>query len=259
MSETSTHSRCRIRRAGSRAALLAGCVSFITLCLLTVGCSSATGSANGPSTSVSASSPPARSPSAPAARPRIVILGDSLAAGRGLEPGEAFPARLQERLDNASYAYEVVAAGVSGDTSAGGLRRLDWSLADDVEILVVELGGNDGLRGLPVEQLEHNLDAIVRRTRERGIQVLIAGMEAPPNLGSGYTTAFRAAFRQVARKHGVDLLPFVLEGVAGESELNQSDGIHPNAAGADRVAENIWRALKPLLTGPTAQRAEADS
>jgi acyl-CoA thioesterase-1 len=182
-----------------------------------------------------------------ARRPRLVVLGDSLTAGLGLDPADAFPAVLQARLQRAGYDIEVVNAGVSGDTTAGGLRRLDWVLDEDVRILVVALGGNDGLRGLPVDEMRRNLDAIIRRARARGIAVVLAGMEAPPNLGEPYTSRFRETFRQLAREHRVAFVPFLLEGVAGDPALNQSDGIHPNAAGARRVADNLWGALEPLV------------
>lgn len=189
--------------------------------------------------------PPARSASVSV--PRIVVLGDSLTAGLGLGPQEAFPAVLEARVRGAGYGFEVVNAGVSGDTTAGGLRRLDWVLDANVRVLIVALGGNDGLRGLPVEDMRRNLDAIIRRARERGIAVVLAGMEAPPNLGETYTARFRQVFRDLARQHEVAFVPFLLDGVAGVAALNQPDGIHPNAAGARRVAENVWRALEPVL------------
>jgi acyl-CoA thioesterase-1 len=180
-------------------------------------------------------------------RPRIVFLGDSLTAGLGLPADEAYPALLQQKIDQAGLGYEVINAGVSGDTSAGGLRRLEWVLDGDVRVLVVALGANDGLRGLPVAELERNLEQIVSTARSRGVSVLLAGMEAPPNVGSEYTAAFRQTYRNVAQAQGVPLVPFLLDGVAGRAELNQSDGIHPNAAGARRVADTIWPALEPLL------------
>ncbi|MPY87619.1 MAG: arylesterase [Luteitalea sp.] len=186
------------------------------------------------------------------ARPRVVVLGDSITAGLGLPPREAFPAVLQQRLDEAGYDFEVVAAGVSGDTSAGGLRRLDWVLEGDVRILVLELGGNDGLRGLTVKQMKQNLDAIIERTEARGIDVLLCGMEAPANFGASYTADFRRAFQDLARARDVPLLPFVLEGVAGVTALNQPDGIHPNAEGARRVADNVWKMLEPMLAPAAA-------
>jgi acyl-CoA thioesterase-1 len=183
-----------------------------------------------------------------ASRPRIVVLGDSLTAGLGLAPEQAYPALLQKRLDAAGLKYEVVNAGVSGDTSAGGLRRIDWVLEGDVKILVVALGGNDALRGLPVEQLHDNLMTITDRAKARGIKVILAGMEAPPNFGSAYTAAFRQTYRDVARQQGAVLIPFLLEGVAGLPDMNQGDGIHPTAAGAEKVAETVWSALRPIVS-----------
>ena len=188
---------------------------------------------------------------APSDRPRVVILGDSLTAGLGLPANLAYPALLQRRIDGAGLNYEVVNAGVSGDTTAGGLRRLDWALSDDVRVLVVALGANDGLRGLPVGEVRRNLSTIVARARDRGVQVLLAGMEAPPNVGREYTDAFREVYREVARREDVPLIPFLLVGVAGESGLNQPDGIHPNPAGAERLAETVWRALEPMLNSAT--------
>lgn len=182
-----------------------------------------------------------------AERPRIVFLGDSLTAGYGLDRSQSVPALVQARLKAAGYDYEVVNAGVSGDTSAGGLSRLEWSVEGDVRVLVVELGANDGLRGLPVAAMKRNLDEIIRRAKQRGITVLLTGMEAPPNYGALYTTEFRRVFRDLAREHSVAFIPFFLEGVAGIPSLNIADGIHPNAAGARIVEATIWRGLEPLL------------
>ncbi len=181
------------------------------------------------------------------ARPRIVFLGDSLTAGLGLEPAQSVPSLVQERLDEQGYGYEVVNAGVSGDTSAGGLRRLDWSLAGDVRVLVVELGANDGLRGLAVADLKKNLTEVITTAQRRGIKVLLTGMEAPPNYGVSYTTEFRAVYQELATLPGVSFMPFYLEGVAGDPALNQRDGIHPNPEGAHIVESNVWRSLEPLL------------
>ena len=224
-------------------------IRSLGVCLL-----AATAASCSPGDSQSTVPPPARSETAapaavPAApRPRIVVLGDSLTAGLGLEPGQAYPALLQKRLDAAGLKYEVVNAGVSGDTSAGGLRRIDWALDGDVKILVVALGGNDALRGLPVEQLRENLTTIVERASARGIKVILAGMEAPPNFGPAYTASFRQTYRDVARQHGAVLIPFLLDGVAGLPELNQGDGIHPTAAGAEKVTETVWSALRPIVS-----------
>jgi acyl-CoA thioesterase-1 len=193
---------------------------------------------------------PASAPAAAAvasAPPRIVILGDSLTAGYGLDKAQAFPSLMQQRLNQAGTRYEVVNAGVSGDTTAGGLRRLDWSLEGNTRILVVALGGNDGLRGLPVAETKGNLDQIIRRAKARDIAVVLAGMEAPPNYGPQYTAEFRQLFRDLAREHDVPLIPFLLEGVAGMPALNIADGIHPNPEGARIVERTVWSAVEPLV------------
>jgi acyl-CoA thioesterase I len=198
----------------------------------------------------------ARTAAAPVARPavvsavpRVVILGDSLTAGFGLGVNEAFPALLEQRIKAQGLNYEIVNAGVSGDTSAGGLSRLDWALDGDVRVLVVALGGNDGLRALPPQELSHNLAQIIERAQQKGITVVLAGMEAPPNFGPEYTAAFRAVYPALAKHYHVALVPFLLEGVAGDDALNQRDHIHPNIEGARIVADNVWKAL-----GPTLQR-----
>jgi acyl-CoA thioesterase-1 len=196
---------------------------------------------------------PARTKASPATnpatnKPRIIFLGDSLTAGLGLDVKDNFPSLIQQRLDREGRRFEVVNAGVSGDTSAGGLRRLEWAMADgDPKVLLVALGGNDGLRGLPPEQLEHNLAEIIERAQTRGLTVIIAGMEAPPNFGDDYTTRFRAVYPTLAKRYDVRLIPFLLEGVAGNPAFNQSDGIHPNQRGAAIVADLVWRALEPAL------------
>ena len=179
--------------------------------------------------------------------PRIVFLGDSLTAGLGLAREQAVPALIQARLDAKGYAYEAVNAGVSGDTAAGGLSRLEWSLEGQVAILVVELGANDGLRGLPAAQLEHNLSEIIARAQQRGVTVVLTGMEAPPNYGPVYTSEFRQVFRDLADEYNVAFVPFFLEGVAGIPSLNNDDGMHPNSAGAQIVAETVWRVLEPVI------------
>ncbi|HJZ76716.1 MAG TPA: arylesterase [Vicinamibacterales bacterium] len=205
-----------------------------------------------------ATAAPARAPSgavasgtaAPAAsRPRIVFLGDSLTAGLGLAISDSYPALIQRRLDAAGLNYEVVNAGVSGDTSAGGLARLDWALAGDVRILVVALGGNDALRALPAGQLEQNLATIIERARARGISVVLAGMEAPPNFGRDYIVSFHKVYPELASRYHVAFVPFLLQGVAGNDALNQRDGIHPTAEGARMVADTVWTVLKPLAEG----------
>jgi len=192
---------------------------------------------------------PAPAPAAPVAsdRPRIVFLGDSLTAGYGLEQSQAVPALTQARLKKEGYPFEVINAGVSGDTSAGGLSRLEWSLSGDVRILVLELGANDGLRGLPVAAMRRNLDEVITRAQARGIAVLLVGMEALPNYGASYTSEFRDTFPALAKAHKTALMPFYLDGIAGKPELNIADGMHPNPAGAVIVADNLWRILEPML------------
>jgi acyl-CoA thioesterase-1 len=186
-------------------------------------------------------------PNAPPPRPKIVALGDSLTVGVGLLERESFPSLLQEKLDENGYPYEMVNSGVSGDTSAGGLRRLDWALDGDVRILILELGANDGLRGLSVDDMKQNLTTIITRARERNIVVILAGMEAPPNYGPEYVQRFRTAFREVAGRERVLLIPFLLDKVAGVPTLNQADGIHPNAEGMRIVAETVWPVLQSVL------------
>jgi acyl-CoA thioesterase I len=188
-----------------------------------------------------------------AASPRIVFLGDSLTAGYGLAASDAYPAIVGRRLQERGLDYEVVNAGVSGDTSAGGLRRLDWSLQGDVRVLVIALGGNDGLRGLPPAELRRNLEAMVERAQARGVEVILAGMEAPPNFGASYTREFREVYADLAKRHDVTLVPFLLEGVAGMPALNLPDGIHPNAEGQQRLADLVWRELEPMLASPATR------
>lgn len=182
---------------------------------------------------------PLASWSAAADEPRIVVLGDSLTAGYGLPGERAFPAQLEAALRAGGHDWRVIDAGVSGDTSAGGLARLDWALGAAPEIVIVELGANDGLRGLPTDRLHANLDAILARIAESGAAILLAGMRAPPNFGVDYAAAFRAVYEALAEKHGIALYPFFLEGVATVPELNQPDGIHPNAAGVAEIVRRI--------------------
>jgi acyl-CoA thioesterase-1 len=210
-------------------------------------------SVGGPPASTAPAPNPTTTPAPTASkRPRVVVLGDSIAAGLGLQANQAFPAVVQRHIDAAHLDFEVVNAGVSGDTSAGGVRRLDWALDGDVRVLVLELGANDGLRGLSVDEMNRNLSTIMDRARARGIRVILCGMEAPPNFGPDYTRAFRGAYATLAREHGARFVPFVLAGVAGVPALNQPDGIHPNAEGARRVADLVWTELQPLLAASAA-------
>ena len=191
-------------------------------------------------------------------RPAIIAFGDSLTAGYGMEIEEAWPARLQERLDREGLALRVVNAGVSGETSSGGLRRLPWVLDREpaARVLVLALGGNDGLRGVPASVMAENLRAMIRDAEERGLAVLLAGVPTAPELGPDYAEEFRAAFREVAEETRTPLLENLLAGVAGDPALNQDDRIHPNAEGARRLADNVFAAIGPLLE-PAAAGAAA--
>lgn len=179
----------------------------------------------------------------------ILFFGDSITAGYGLDSENAFPALIQNRLDSLELEYNVVDAGFSGETSAGGLRRVDWILQQPVEIFILELGGNDGLRGLDPENTKKNLQEIIDKVENSypDATIILAGMEAPPNMGPDYTERFRNIYKELAETNDVIFLPFILEGVAGEPDLNLADGIHPTAEGHEIVAENVWEVLEPLL------------
>jgi acyl-CoA thioesterase I len=189
-------------------------------------------------------------PNANGAKKRIVVLGDSITAGYGLDPQEAYPALLQKKIDAAGLPYTVANAGVSGDTTAGGLRRIAWALGQQgAEVLVVALGGNDGLRGIQPEQTRENLAGIIDKARAKNPQmkVVVAGMQMPDNMGAEFTTKFKALYPEVAKEKKVALVPFLLEGVGGSEELNQADRIHPTAEGQGKVAETVWKVLKGEL------------
>jgi acyl-CoA thioesterase-1 len=221
----------------------------ISLALLSTACAADESSMVG-GTQADASVVVATTPEVPDDRPVVVFLGTSLTAGLGLERDEdTYVARISELADSVGTPVRAVNAGVSGETSAGGLRRLDWILREPLDVLVVELGANDGLRGLDPFQLSSNLAEIARRTLTRypEARIVIAGMEAPPNLGPLYTDAFRTIFTSVAENEGALLIPFLLDGVAGVSELNQSDGLHPTPEGHDILARNAWEVLGPLF------------
>ena len=180
-------------------------------------------------------------------RIKIVVLGDSLTAGYGLNKKEAFPVKLEIALRNKGYFVRVINAGVSGDTTAGGKTRLAWALSDNPQIVVLELGANDGLRGLDPRETRTNLDKILTKLKERGIVVLLAGMLAPPNLGKEYVKEFNQIYPDLAKKHGVSLYGFFLEGVANDPSLNQADGIHPNPSGVNEIVERILPAVSVLI------------
>jgi acyl-CoA thioesterase-1 len=188
--------------------------------------------------------------------PRVILfLGDSITAGYGLDPDQAFPALIQDKIDAKSWNFKVVNAGQSGDTSAGGLNRLAWLLKNKVDVLILELGGNDGLRGLPPETTKSNLQAIIERTKDKypQVKVIVAGMKVPPNMGGDYGRKFEAVFVDVAKKNKALFIPFVLEGVGGSRELNLPDGVHPTAKGHEIVAANVWKALEPVLRSLTTK------
>ncbi|SHH74294.1 acyl-CoA thioesterase-1 [Chryseolinea serpens] len=179
----------------------------------------------------------------------ILFYGDSLTAGNGLSVEEAFPALIQKKLTADGKAVKVINAGLSGETSAGGLARLDWVLRQPIDIVVLELGANDGLRGLPLDQTEKNLQAIIDKMKAKNpaVKIIVAGMMVPPNMGPDYTTKFQKIFPDLARKNKAALIPFILQDVAGNEKLNNSDGIHPNVEGHKIVAKNVLKILEPLL------------
>ncbi len=187
---------------------------------------------------------------APAAEKKtIVFLGDSLSAGSGVKPQQAFPALVGDKIRERGLPFEVVNAGVGGDTTAGGLRRLDWLLQRKVDVLVLELGGNDGLRGLPVSNIKANLKAMIDKARAKypEVKIVIAGMQMPPNVGAKYREEFQQVFYDVAKENNATMIPFLLEGVGGLREFNQPDLIHPNPEGHKIVADVVWKTLEPLL------------
>lgn len=184
----------------------------------------------------------------PPARMKVVVLGDSITAGFGVFQVEAYPALLQGKLDAEGYAWDVVNGGESGDTSATALRRVDWLLEPTARVLIVAVGGNDALRGISPKSMHDNIAGIIDKASAKGVDVLLAGMEAPPNLGQDYATAFRSVFSALQREYpGIKLMPFLLDGVAGEANLNQADGIHPTVAGQQIIANHLYDVLKPMV------------
>ena len=186
----------------------------------------------------------------PAAKSKtIVFFGNSLTAGYGLSPAEAFPALIQKKIDSLGLPYTVVNAGVSGETSSGGATRIDWILRQPLDVFVLELGANDGLRGIPIAETRSSLQAIIDKVKAKNpaAKIVLAGMQIPPNMGQSYTTQFRNLYTELATKNGLTLIPFLLEGVGGEAELNQEDGIHPTQEGHLVVAQTVWTYLQPVL------------
>jgi acyl-CoA thioesterase-1 len=176
----------------------------------------------------------------------ILFFGNSLTAGYGIDPSEAFPALIQNKIDSLKLNYKVINAGVSGETSAGGNGRIDWILRQKVDVFVLELGGNDGLRGIPLTATRKNLQAIIDKVKAKypEAKLVLAGMQIPPNMGQQYTGEFKKIYPELAAKNNIALIPFLLQGVGGDPKLNQADGIHPNVEGAKIVAENVWKVLK---------------
>lgn len=200
-------------------------------------------------TSGEAASVPSDTLPVQSAQKTILFFGNSLTAGYGVEPSEAFTALIQNRIDSLGLPYKVVNAGVSGETTSGGNGRIDWVLRQPVDIFVLELGGNDGLRGIPITESRKNLQAIMDKVRAKypEVKIILAGMQVPPNMGNAYATEFRALYPELAKKNDVALIPFLLEGVGGEPDLNQPDGIHPTPEGHRIVAENVWAVLREVI------------
>lgn len=220
-------------------------LSIAALTLLTFGC----GSPEQPTQQEKAPEKEMQESENTEALRRIVFFGNSITAGYQLDIEDAFPQLIQERLDSLGEPYVCINAGQSGETSAGGLQRLDWVLKAPVDIFVLELGANDGLLGLPLTETESNLLGMIEKVKAKNpeVRVLLTGMEVPPNMGQEYASEFRNVFKRVAEKADVAFLPFLLQGVAGDRSLNLSDGIHPTKEGHRKVMENVWEALKPLL------------
>ena len=229
--------------------MLYSVMSGLMVILTVWGCgSSETKTDTKPATEPAQTAEPAK-PIPASTKQTVLFFGNSLAAGYGVEPSQAFPALIGEKIDSAGLNYTVVNAGLSGETTAGGKSRIGWVLRQPVAVFVLELGGNDGLRGLPLSATRQNLQAIMDTVRRKSPQatIVLAGMQIPPNLGTDYTREFRELFKELADKNKAILIPFLLENVGGIPKLNQADGIHPNPAGHKIVAENVWTVIKPIL------------
>jgi acyl-CoA thioesterase I len=218
-------------------------VGFVLILVLAIGCNND----NKQAKQEKADSIPS---SRPADKKTIVFFGNSLTAGYGLSTSEAFPALIQQKIDSLQLPYTVVNAGVSGETTAGGNTRIDWVLKQPLDIFVLELGANDGLRGIPVSETRKNLQSIIDKVKSKYPQakLVLTGMQIPPNMGQQFSQEFRNVFPELARQNNITLIPFLLEGVGGEVKLNQQDGIHPTADGHRIVAENVWKELQPILS-----------
>jgi acyl-CoA thioesterase I len=224
-------------------------LSYLTILLLMTGCGNNSGNASGSGKQTSPRTQATPSPAPQSNNKNIIFFGNSLTAGYGVLPSEAFPALIQRKIDSLKLPYTVINAGLSGETSAGGKSRIGWILRQPVAVFVLELGANDGLRGIPVSGTTANLQAIIDsvKTKYPSVKIVLAGMQIPPSMGPEYTSAFKAAFHQLAVKNKVYLIPFILEGVGGVPDLNQSDGIHPTPKGHTIVAANVWKVLEGIL------------
>jgi acyl-CoA thioesterase I len=203
----------------------------------------------------------ASTPDSSPVRKSVLFLGTSLTAGYGINPDQAYPALIQSKIDSSGLPYRVINAGVSGETSAGALRRVDWLLQQPLAVLVVETGANDGLRGLSTDSLKSNLRAILKRAKELqpSVKLVLIGMRIPPNYGRTYSQSFETIYPELAREFGATLVPFLLEGVGGISSLNQPDGVHPTAQGQRKMADTVWRILEPVLRERTESEAKKSS
>ena len=187
--------------------------------------------------------------------PVILAFGDSLTAGFGVDPNDSYPARLQRLLVEKGYHYKVINAGVSGDTTAGGLRRLDWLMKHNPKIVILALGANDGLRGMPIDEMQSNLEKIIQRCQKIEVKILLAGMKMLPNYGKEYTDSFHQVYHHLSKKYDLPLIPFLLEGVAGRREYTREDGIHPLGVGYEIITQTVWKELLPLLPSDSNSRS----
>jgi len=243
-----------VRRGIARVGLPArAAAAVLHLAMAAAGCTSDGGPSAGTPQSTARDTTALRraGAAAPADRRTVLIVGTSLTAGLGLDPDQAYPALLQRKIDSAGLPFTVVNAGLSGETSAGALRRIDWLLRRPIDVFVLETGANDGLRGLDVDSTKAHIAAVIQAVRRADAQaeICLVQMEAPPNLGPQYTSAFHALYPAVSRAEGVTLLPFLLRDVAGHQVLNQADGMHPNVRGEQLVAATVWSGLEPVLRG----------